>query len=65
MLNTKRNKEFPLYSFNTQNDLEWYVLMHVSVSQKEYDLIMERLNNNLPYVDDSTPHIQYEVRLGE
>lgn len=63
MLNSKLGKEVPLYTFTTQDDLEWYVTWQLSCSTKEYHAIMNAFEGNVPF--QATPNLQYVIKNGE
>lgn len=65
MINTRQSISTPLYTFQTIDDLDWYVTWKLSCSTKEAYAIMEAFKKEVPFFNESCPHIQYEVRLGE
>lgn len=65
MLNTHVERETPLFTFTTNEELSWYVHWNLSCSDKEYHDMMNVFLKGLPFVEKSHPHIHYEIRNGK
>ena len=65
MINTRRDTSCPLFTFETNDELDWYVTWKLSCSTKEAYAIMDAFEKGLPFFNESCPYIQYEVRPGE
>lgn len=65
MINKIQETSCPLYTFETNDELDWYVTWKLSCSTKEAYAIMDAFEKGIPFFNESCPHIQYEVRLGE
>lgn len=65
MINTRRDTSCPLFTFETNDELDWYVTWRLSCSTKEAYAIMEAFEKGLPFSNESCPYIQYEVRPGD
>lgn len=65
MINKRQETSCPLYTFETNDELDWYVTWKLSCSTKEAYAIMDAFEKGIPFFNESCPHIQYEVRLGE
>lgn len=65
MINKRQKTSCPLYTFETNDELDWYVTWKLSCSTKEAYAIMDAFEKGIPFFNESCPHIQYEVRLGE
>lgn len=65
MFNPKVERQTPLFTFTTDEELSWYVTWKLSCSTREAIAMMSCFSNGKPFREEFYPNIQYEIRPGE
>lgn len=65
MLNSRVERETPLFTFTTNEELSSYVHWRLSCSSREYHAMMNAFLKGLTFSEEFHPNIQYEIRNGK